>query len=396
VGRLDLEQVDHTLGELLEGGDVGRARPRIALLDQLEGGPDLLVGAPLLAVRRGGVAVHRHALQRLHRDREHREPVGLELGQRQEQPVIEVLGDDLGDEQGRDPRPLHPGQPQGLARLGALDVVDAVVVERDQGHALVGAHRPVTGHVDQAVPVGRLATEPVGHGDRGVAAGLEAVDHAADELGIGDAAGDAVVAAVGLGVLEPVEAAEVGLEQDRRGRRSSRHHRLADPLAQLARRGPAQERHRRAIGLDPGAVGGAQRRAVDGVADHHRRARLPGRRRAGRGVDRRDRGHRGVSRRGVGGAGVGGGHRGVAGASARSRCRLARPATGGDPHGHHGEGGRPEHRRSFRSPPDRRKRSARPVSHWNPVEPRWNPGGTEVEPGAVARSTTVREVAHRS
>jgi hypothetical protein len=58
---------------------------------------------------------------------------------------------------------------------------------------------------------------------------------------------------------------------------------------------PLQDRHRRAIGGDAGAVGLAQRGAVDGVADDDRRAGLPGRRRAGGGVDRRDRGHRGVS-----------------------------------------------------------------------------------------------------
>jgi hypothetical protein len=142
VGRLDLEHVDHALGELLERLDVDLARARVALLHQRDRGADLLVGAPLLAVRRRGVAVHRRALQRLDRDREHGEAVGLELGQRDEQAVVEVLGDELGDQQRRDVGALHPRQPERLARLRALDVEPAVIVERHQRHALVGAHRP--------------------------------------------------------------------------------------------------------------------------------------------------------------------------------------------------------------------------------------------------------------
>ncbi len=202
----------------------------------------------------------------------------LDLGRGDEEPLLEVLSQHLGHEQGGRVGLLHAVDRERLAGLIPLHVEHAVVIHRHQRHALGARHRGVARDLDQPLPVLVLCAPALGDGDAIVPARLEASHDAAHELGIGDAAAHAVVSAGLLRILEPLEAAEVRLDEDRRLLRADRDHRLAQAFAELPRRAALEHRHRRRVGGEPRAAARAQRSAVDRARRDHRGSGIPARR----------------------------------------------------------------------------------------------------------------------
>ena len=165
--------------------------------------------------------------------------------------MIKVLGEDLGEQERGHVGAGDPGDRQGFSRLIALDVEDTVVVHGDEADAFFPGHGVVAGQVRDGLPVLVRDAAALGDGDGPVAASLEALDDTAGEANVGRPAVDAVIAAKFVGILDAVEAAEVGLEEHRRLRRALRNDGLADALAKLERRVALEDGDRRGVALEP-------------------------------------------------------------------------------------------------------------------------------------------------
>ncbi len=203
-------------------------------------------------------------------------------------------------------RLLHPRHHEGLSRLPFHDVEDAVVIERDERHVLLGGHLRVPIHAHEPLPVGVPRAPAFGDRHVLVSARAEATNDAANELRIGRAPLDAVVAAARLRVHEPVEAAEVGLQQDLRRGGPPRYDRLAETLAELegcVRAVSLEKRDGRSVRSEPRVRSRSKGLAIDlTLGGHDELARVVGR---GRGCVSGDVG-RGVRSLGVEPGGRGG------------------------------------------------------------------------------------------
>ncbi len=210
-----------------------------------------------------------------------------------------------------------PRHAERRAWLVALDVEYAIVVHRDERHTLFARHRLVARDAHELHPVGVIRAPTFRDGDVCMSTRLQASDDAPDELGIRDAPAHAVIAVVLARVLEPIEAADVRLEQDGRIRGDPRDLGFANALAEIARGGAGENRDRAVICCQASPMFGPKRvtieharhgrRSVRGLARvarrrcvrHHvgrggRRSRSDGRRRIERGrrlVTTRDEGH---------------------------------------------------------------------------------------------------------
>jgi hypothetical protein len=277
VGRLDLEHVGDAIRKRLERRHVRGAVHGLALLLRIEQRHELLVHAPLVVECRRRVREVHRPLHPLDRHREDAVAVRLDLRQRHEHPVVERLGQRPGHEQRGHVSLLHPGDRERLARLVPLHVEDAVVVDRHERHMLLACHLGVSRRAHQVLPVGVARAPALGDDDVVVPACLQATDHAAHELRIRRAPGRAVVAAGLRGILEPVEAADVRLEQDGRRRRLPRDHGVAQPHPEVERRMrivTLQDHDRRSVRRETRSVPRAQRRAVHGAARRDGRPRI--------------------------------------------------------------------------------------------------------------------------